>query len=290
MGRISSPKNIREIINKYGFRFSKSLGQNFLIDKNILEKIVEIAEITKKDCVIEVGPGIGSLTRYIAEAAKFVVAIEIDKALIPILKDTLKEYSNIEIINKDILKIDLHKLIEEKFQNQTVKVVANLPYYATTPIIMKFLEERIPVESLTVMVQKEVAQRMQAKPGTKDYGSLSIAVQYYTNPGILLRVSPSVFIPQPNVESAVVKLEVLKEPKVYVQREDLFFALIRDAFGKRRKTILNALSTGDLKLDRNLLKKILDKSDIEENRRGETLSIEEYALLSNNLAKIHNNL
>ncbi|HZK57237.1 MAG TPA: 16S rRNA (adenine(1518)-N(6)/adenine(1519)-N(6))-dimethyltransferase RsmA, partial [Clostridia bacterium] len=198
--------------------------------------------------------------------------------------------SNIEIINKDVLKIDLHKLIKEKFQNQTVKVVANLPYYATTPIIMKFLEEKVPVESLTVMVQKEVAQRMQAKPGTKDYGSLSIAVQYYSVPNILLRVSPSVFIPQPNVESTVVKLEVLKEPGIYVQREDLFFALVKDAFGKRRKTILNALNTGNLKLDRDLLKKVLDKSDIEENRRGETLTIEEYVLLANNLAEIHNNL
>jgi len=287
---ISSPKKVKEIMDKYGFKFSKSLGQNFLIDQNILRKIVEIAEITKEDCVIEVGPGIGNLTRYIAEAAKSVVAIEIDKALVPVLKETLREYSNIEIINEDILKIDLHKLIEEKFRNRTVKVVANLPYYATTPIIMKFLEEKIPVESLTLMVQKEVAQRMQAKPGTKDYGSLSIAVQYYSNPNILLRVPPTVFIPRPNVESAVVKLEVLKEPGVHVQREDLFFALIKDAFGKRRKTILNALNTGDLKLDRDLLKRVLDKSGIKENRRGETLTIEEYAFLANNLAEIHNNL
>lgn len=290
MDKISSPRKIKEIMNKYGFKLSKSLGQNFLIDENILKKIIDIAKITKDDCVIEVGPGIGNLTQHIAEAAGSVVAIEIDKALIPILKDTLKNYSNIEIINEDILKIDLHRLIKERFQNQTVKVVANLPYYATTPIIMKFLEERVPVESLTVMIQKEVAQRMQAKPETKDYGSLSIAVQYYSDPSILLRVPPSVFIPQPNVESVIVKLEILKEPGVYVQREDLFFALVKDAFGKRRKTVLNALSTGDLKLDKGLLREILDESNIEENRRGETLTIEEYALLSNNLAKIYNNL
>ena len=290
MNKISSPKKVREIINKYGFKFSKSLGQNFLADQNILEKIINAAGITKKDCVIEVGPGIGNLTQYIAEAAKSVVAVEIDKTLIPILRDTLKGYSNVKIINEDILKIDLHKLIGEKFQNRTIKVVANLPYYATTPIVMKFLEDKIPVESLTVMIQREVAQRMQAKPGTKDYGSLSIAVQYYSNPDILLRVPPSVFIPQPNVESAVVKLEILKDPRAYVQSEDLFFALVKDAFGKRRKTILNALSTGKLKLNKNLLKGILNESNIEENRRGETLTIEEYALLSNNLAKIYNKL
>ncbi len=290
MDRISSPKKTKEIINKYKFRFSKSLGQNFLIDQNILEKIVDLANISKEDFVIEVGPGIGSLTQYIAEAAKSVVAIEIDKNLIPILKDTLKDYTNIEIINEDILKTDLHKLIKEKFQNKTVKVIANLPYYVTTPIIMKFLEEKVPIDSLTIMIQKEVAQRMQAKPGTKDYGSLSIAVQYYSNPEILLKVPPSVFIPQPNVDSTVIKLEILKEPKVYVEREDLFFALIKDAFGKRRKTLLNALSSGDLKLDKDLLRNILNESNIEESRRGETLTIEEYAFLSNNLARKYNNM
>ena len=290
MDKISSPKKIKEIMSRHGFKISKSLGQNFLIDRNILERIIKIAGITKEDCIIEIGPGIGNLTQYIAEAAKFVVAVEIDKALIPILKDTLKDYSNIEIINEDILKIDLHKLIGDRFQNQKIKVVANLPYYVTTPIIMKFLEERVPVESLTVMVQKEVARRIQAEPGTKDYGSLSIAAQYYSEPNILLNVPPSVFIPQPNVESAVIKLEILKEPKVYVEKEDLFFTLVRDAFGKRRKTILNALNTGNLKLDKNLLKEILYESNIDENRRGETLSIEEYALLSNNLAKIYDNL
>ena len=180
MNKISSPKKIKEIMSRHGFKISKSLGQNFLIDKNILERIIKIAEITKEDCVIEVGPGIGSLTQYIAEAAKFVVVVEIDKGLIPILKDTLKDYSNIEILNEDILKIDLHKLIGERFQNQKIKVVANLPYYVTTPIIMKFLEEKVPIESLTVMIQKEVALRMQAGRN-KDYGSLSIAAILFLN-------------------------------------------------------------------------------------------------------------
>ncbi len=285
MDKISSPKKTKEVVNKYGFKFSKSLGQNFLIDQNILEKIVEVSQITKDDHVIEVGPGIGSLTQYIGDAAGSVVAIEIDKSLIPILNDTLKDYSNIEVINQDVLKIDLHGLIEEKFQGGPVKVIANLPYYVTTPIIMKFLEEKLPVDSLTIMIQKEVAQRMKADPNTKDYGTLSIAVQYYSDPNILFTVPPSVFIPQPKVESTVIKLDVLKEPRVHVENEDLFFAVIKDSFGKRRKTILNALSTGDLKLEKDLLKNILEESNIEENRRGETLTIEEYALLTNNLAK-----
>lgn len=286
MDRISSPKKTKEIVQKYEFKFSKSLGQNFLIDQNILDKIIDGANISKDDYVIEVGPGIGSLTQNIAEKSKSVVAIEIDKTLIPILNDTLKDYSNVEVINEDVLKLDLHKLITEKFKGNKVKVIANLPYYVTTPIIMKFLEERVPVQSLTIMIQKEVADRMQAKPCTKDYGALSIAVQYYCNPKILLKVPPSVFIPQPKVESTVIKLDILEKPKVYVESEELFFALVRDAFGKRRKTLLNALSTGNLKLNKDLLKNVLLSSGIDENRRGETLTIEEYGLLANNLAKI----
>ncbi|MBU5676481.1 16S rRNA (adenine(1518)-N(6)/adenine(1519)-N(6))-dimethyltransferase RsmA [Alkaliphilus sp. MSJ-5] len=286
MDRISSPKKTKDIVQKYGFKFSKSLGQNFLIDQNILDNIVDGANISKDDYVIEVGPGIGSLTQNIAEKSKSVVAIEIDKTLIPILNDTLKDYSNVEVINEDVLKLDLHKLINEKFKGNRAKVIANLPYYVTTSIIMKFLEERVPVQSLTIMIQKEVADRMQAKPGTKDYGALSIAVQYYCNPKILLKVPPSVFIPQPKVESTVIKLDILERPKVYVESEDLFFALVKDAFGKRRKTLLNALSTGDLKLNKDLLKDVLLSSGIDENRRGETLTIEEYGLLANNLAKI----
>jgi len=285
MDRISSPKKTKEIVQKHGFKFSKSLGQNFLIDQNILDHIVDGAGISQDDYVIEVGPGIGSLTQNIAERANSVVAIEIDKTLIPILEETLAGYSNVAVINADVLKLDLHKLISERFEGKNVKVIANLPYYVTTPIIMKFLEERVPVQSLTIMIQKEVADRMQAKPGTKDYGALSIAVQYYCNPKILLKVPPSVFIPQPKVESTVIRLDILEEPKVYVEREDLFFGLVKDAFGKRRKTLLNALSSGNLNLDKDLLKEVLPLSNIEENRRGETLTIEEYALLANNLAK-----
>lgn len=285
MDRISSPKRTKEIVQKHGFKFSKSLGQNFLIDQNILDNIVDGANILETDYVIEVGPGIGSLTQNIAERANSVVAIEIDKTLIPILQETLKDYKNVEVINEDVLKLDLHKLVEDKFKNNKAKVIANLPYYVTTPIIMKFLEEKVPVQSLTIMIQKEVAERMQAKPGTKDYGALSIAVQYYCNPKILLKVPPSVFIPQPKVESTVIRLDILDKPRVHVEREDLFFGLVKDAFGKRRKTLLNALSSGDLKLEKDMLKEVLSLSNIEENRRGETLTIEEYATLSNNLAK-----
>lgn len=285
MDRISSPKKTKEIVQKYEFKFSKSLGQNFLIDQNILDNIVDGANVSEGDCIIEVGPGIGSLTQNIAERADSVLAVEIDKTLIPILKETLGAYPNVEVINEDVLKLDLHKLIEEKFPGRTVKVIANLPYYVTTPIIMKFLEEKVPVKSLTIMIQKEVADRMQAGPGTKDYGALSIAVQYYSNPKILLKVPPSVFIPQPKVESTVIRLDILDTPKVSVEREDLFFSLVKDAFGKRRKTLLNALSTGDLKLDKNLSREVLAASNIDENRRGETLTIEEYGVLANNLAK-----
>lgn len=285
MDRISSPKKTKEIVQKYEFKFSKSLGQNFLIDQNILDNIVDGANVSEGDCIIEVGPGIGSLTQNIAERADSVLAVEIDKTLIPILKETLGAYPNVEVINEDVLKLDLHKLIEEKFPGRTVKVIANLPYYVTTPIIMKFLEEKVPVKSLTIMIQKEVADRMQAGPGTKDYGALSIAVQYYSNPKILLKVPPSVFIPQPKVESTVIRLDILDTPKVSVEREDLFFSLVKDAFGKRRKTLLNALSTGDLKLEKSLLREVLAASNIDENRRGETLTIEEYGVLANNLAK-----
>lgn len=285
MDKISSPKKTKEIVQKYGFKFSKSLGQNFLIDQNILENILNGAHISDKDYVIEVGPGIGSLTQNIGERAKKVVAIEIDKTLIPILNETLNGYSNVEIINQDVLNMDLHKLVQEKFEGNKPKVVANLPYYVTTPIIMKFLEEKVAIESLTIMIQKEVANRIQAGPGTKDYGTLSIAVQYYCDPKILLKVPPSVFIPQPKVESSVIRLDVLNKPRVYVEREDLFFGLIKDAFGKRRKTLLNALSSGKLKLNKKLVREVLIASNIDEKRRGETLSIEEYARLSNNLAK-----
>lgn len=284
MDKIASPKKTKEIIQEHQFRFSKSLGQNFLIDKNILENIVEAAEVTKEDYVIEVGPGIGSLTQHIADEAGKVIAIEIDRNLIPILQKTLADYDNIEVIHEDVLKVDLHKIIEEKFGGRKVKVIANLPYYVTTPIIMKFLEEKIPMTSMTVMIQQEVAQRMEAVPSTKDYGALSVAVQYYCDPKIMLKVPPSVFIPQPKVDSTVIRLDVLEKPKVHVEKEKLFFGIVRDAFGKRRKTLLNALSTGSLGLSKELVKEAFEATGIDGGRRGETLSIQEFADLANYIA------
>lgn len=284
MDKIASPKKTKEIIAQYQFRFSKSLGQNFLIDENILKKIVEGAQVTQEDYVIEVGPGIGSLTQYIADRAKSVVAIEIDKGLIPILQNTLVDYPNVEVLHQDVLKTDLYKLIEEKFAKNKVKVIANLPYYVTTPIVMRFLEEKLPITSMTIMIQQEVARRMEANPSTKDYGALSIAVQYYCQPKIIAKVPPSVFIPQPKVDSTVIRLDILEKPRVYVKNEKLFFDIVKDAFGKRRKTLLNALSTGNLKLDKQWVREVLETVGIEGNRRGETLSIEEFALLANEIS------
>lgn len=281
MERLISPKVTKEIVSKYGFKFSKSLGQNFLIDENILHKIIEGAEVNKEDMVVEIGPGIGTLTQALAACAQKVVAVEIDKTLLPILAETLKDVDNIEVVNEDVLKMDLHKLVVEKCEGKKVKVIANLPYYVTTPIIMKFLEEKVPVNNMVVMVQKEVADRMQAKPGTKDYGALSVAVQYYCEPKIITRVPKSVFIPQPNVESTVIRLTVLQEPKVKVYDEKLLFDVVKAAFGKRRKTLLNALSSSPLGQSKQQIQEILRHSGIEENRRGETLSIEEFAKLAN---------
>lgn len=285
MDKIASPKKTKEIISEYQFKFSKSLGQNFLIDENILEKIVIGSQVTKGDYVIEVGPGIGSLTQYIAEKAKSVLAIEIDKSLIPILDRTLAGYSNVKVINEDVLKLDLHKIMAEEFKepDAKIKVIANLPYYVTTPIVMKFLEEKLPIDSMTIMIQQEVAKRMEAMPSTKDYGALSIAVQYYSNPRIIAKVPPSVFIPQPKVDSIVIRLDILDKPRVKVEDEKLFFAIVKDAFSKRRKTLLNALSTGNLKLEKELLKEVFEKIDINPQRRGETLSIEEFALIANEI-------
>lgn len=280
MEKLVSPKVTKEIVERYGFKFSKSLGQNFLIDENILYKIIDGAEISKEDGVIEIGPGIGTLTQVLAERAGKVVAVEIDKNLLPILEETLREADNVEVINQDVLKLDLRGLIRDKFEGKPVKVIANLPYYVTTPIIMKFLEERIPVSSMVVMIQKEVADRMQAKPGTKDYGALSVAVQYYCEPRIITKVPKSVFIPQPKVESTVIQLKVLENPKVKVKDEGLLFDIVRAAFGKRRKTLLNALSSSNLGLDKEKIKEILSKSNIQEERRGETLTIEEFAHLA----------
>lgn len=285
MERLISPKVTKEIVKKHGFRFSKSLGQNFLVDENILYKIIDGAEVNEEDMVIEVGPGIGTLTQGLADRAGKVVAVEIDKTLIPILGETLADRDNVDVINEDILKIDIHKLIDEKSQGRPVKVIANLPYYVTTPIIMKFLEEKVPIQNIVVMIQKEVADRMQAKPNTKDYGSLSVAVQYYCDPEIVARVPKTVFIPQPKIESTVIRLKVLKEPKVKVQNEKMLFAVVKAAFGKRRKTLLNALSNSGLNIDKETIKKALENADIEANRRGETLTIEEFAKLADKLCE-----
>ena len=285
MDRIAKPKNTKEIIEKNKFRFSKSLGQNFLIDMNILERIIEGSKITNTDYVLEIGPGIGSLTQYIADKAQKVIAVEIDTKLISILEKTLQPYNNVEIIHGDILKIDLDKIAQEKFENQKFKVIANLPYYLTTPIIMRLLEGKLPISSITVMIQEEVGRRLGAQPSTKEYGALSIAVQYYCQTKQLLRVPPSVFIPQPKVDSVVIHLDVLENPRVHVDDETLFFKIVKDAFGKRRKTLLNALSTGDLAFNKDFLRQVLQLVEIDGSRRGETLSIDEFAKLANAISK-----
>lgn len=285
--RLYSPKVMKDILAKYRFRFSKRLGQNFLIDGNILDKICDGIELGKDDEVIEIGPGIGTLTQSLAERARKVVAIEIDKKLIPILGDTLSNYDNVEVINGDVLKLDLNNLIEEKFQNKKVKLAANLPYYITTPIIMKLLEDKVNLESIIVMVQKEVAERIQASPGTKAYGSLSIAVQYYSDPEIVTIVPKNVFIPRPNVDSAVIRLNVYDEPKVKVKDEELFFKVVKGAFAHRRKTLINSLSSFGIGVNKDQIKEMLNILDIKENIRGEKLFIEELAKLSDMIYELN---
>ncbi len=286
MDKLVSPRITKQIVDKYNFRFSKSLGQNFLIDENIIHKIIDGSEIDKKDGVIEIGPGIGTLTQYLCESAENVLAIEIDKTLIPILDETLEGYDNVEVVNEDVLKVDLNKLVEDKFSNEKVKVIANLPYYVTTPIIMKFLEDNVPVSDIVVMVQKEVADRLKASPNTKDYGALTVAVQYYCEPHIITRVPKSVFMPQPRVESTVIRLKVLDRPKVNIKDQKLFFKVVKGAFAKRRKTLLNSLSMSGLDIDKDEIKKALELSNIDPKRRGESLTIEEFATLANNVHSI----
>ncbi len=290
MAYLATPTATAEIIRKYGFNFQKKFGQNFLIDANILEKIVNSAEITKEDCVIEIGPGIGTMTQYLAEHAGWVVAVEIDKNLIPILKETLSEYDNVTIINEDILKVDIGKLAQEKNEGRPIKVVANLPYYITTPIIMGLFESHVPLSSITVMVQKEVADRMQVGPGTKDYGALSLAVQYYARPEIIVNVPPTCFMPRPNVGSAVIRLIRFEEPPVQVESEKKLFSIIKAAFNQRRKTLANALVNSSslvdkkgnaLKVTRQEVYGVLDKMGISQTIRGEALTLEEFAELSN---------
>ncbi len=286
MKDIATPVRTKEILQKYGFSFKKSLGQNFLIDTNILDRICDFAEISKETCAIEVGPGIGALTEQLAKRAEKVVSFEIDQRLLPILADTLSPYDNVRIIHSDVLKADVRKVMVEEFgEEKDVMVVANLPYYVTTPILMKLLEEDLPLRGIVVMLQKEVGDRIAAKPGTKAYGSLSIAVQYYTEAETVMIVPKTVFMPQPNVDSAVIRLTKRKEKAVQVDNEDFFFAVVRASFAQRRKTLMNNLvnNLSQVKGNKELLEKVLSDVNIDPKRRGETLSIEEFAQLSNGL-------
>ncbi|KPH75780.1 MULTISPECIES: 16S rRNA (adenine(1518)-N(6)/adenine(1519)-N(6))-dimethyltransferase RsmA [Bacillaceae] len=280
---IATPSRTKEILNKYKFTFKKSLGQNFLVDVNILQNIVKHAGIDKDSGAIEIGPGIGALTEQLAIHADKVVAFEIDQRLLPILKDTLGDYSNINLIHQDILEANVKEIIEENFApDQKVHVVANLPYYITTPILMKLIQDKLPVSSITVMIQKEVAERMAAEPNTKSYGSLTIALQYYTEAEVVMVVPKTVFMPQPNVDSAILKLNLREKPPVHVQDEDFFFDIIKASFAQRRKTLQNNLkSFFKDKYDKDMITDILLQSGIDFKRRGESLSIEEFAHLAN---------
>ncbi|MGR9047977.1 16S rRNA (adenine(1518)-N(6)/adenine(1519)-N(6))-dimethyltransferase RsmA [Halobacillus faecis] len=284
---VATPTRTKEILQTYGFSFKKSLGQNFLIDVNILKNIIAEAGIDRSASAIEIGPGIGALTEQLAQHADRVVAFEIDQRLLPILEETLGSYDNVEVINQDILKADVARVIAEHFKpGQPVRVVANLPYYITTPILMKLLMDRLPIDSITVMIQKEVADRMAAEPNTKSYGSLSIAVQYYTEASVVLNVPKTVFMPQPNVDSSVLHLEMREKPPVEVEDEEFFFDVVKATFGQRRKTLMNNLARhfkGEM--DKEELRNRLEKVDIEPSRRGESLSMQEFAALANVLYK-----
>ena len=279
---LGNPQNTIEVLQKYNFNFQKKFGQNFLIDEHVLDKIIRAAEITKDDYVLEIGPGIGTMTQYLACAAREVTAVEIDRALIPILEDTLKEYDNVSIINEDVLKVDIAALAKEKNGGRPIKVVANLPYYITTPIIMGLFESHVPLESITVMVQKEVADRMQVGPGTKDYGALSLAVQYYAKPYIVANVPPNCFMPRPAVGSAVIRLTRHQKPPVEVMDEKLMFRLIRASFNQRRKTLANGLkNSGELNLSKEVITAAIEKLGKGSSVRGEALDLEEFARLTN---------
>ncbi|NLJ41566.1 MAG: 16S rRNA (adenine(1518)-N(6)/adenine(1519)-N(6))-dimethyltransferase RsmA [Clostridiales bacterium] len=284
MGSLTSPKVIKNIIERHGFKFSKSLGQNFLIDSNIVEKIIEGANISEEDNILEIGPGIGTLTKELVTKAGKVVAVEIDRGLLPILNETLGSPSNLTIVQGDILKLDIKRLVKDYFEGQDFKVVANLPYYITTPIIMRFLEEDLPFTALTVMVQKELAQRMAASPNSKEYGSLSVAVQYYTQPQLVCKVPSTVFMPRPKVDSLVITLNRLDHSPAEVKDEKLFFSIVRAAFAKRRKTLLNNLVAENLgDWDKAEITKILEEVGIDPQIRGESLGIKEYALIANRM-------
>lgn len=283
---LGNPKRTIEVLQKYEFVFQKKFGQNFLIDTHVLDKIINAAEITKEDFVLEIGPGIGTMTQYLACAAREVYAVEIDKALIPILEDTLQDYDNVTVLNEDILKVDIRKLAEEHNQGKPIKVVANLPYYITTPIIMGLFEEHVPIESITVMVQKEVADRMQVGPGTKDYGALSLAVQYYAEPYIVANVPPNCFMPRPKVGSAVIRLTRHKEAPVKTVDEKLMFRLIRASFNQRRKTLVNSLKNSpELSFSKEEIQADIAACGFSEGVRGEALTLADFAALTNELKK-----
>ena len=283
---LGNPKKTIEVLQKYEFVFQKKYGQNFLIDTHVLDKIINAAEITEDDFVLEIGPGIGTMTQYLASRAREVFAVEIDKALIPILEDTLSEYENVTILNEDILKVDIRKLAEERNQGRPIKVVANLPYYITTPIIMGLFEEEVPVESITVMVQKEVADRMQTGPGSKDYGALSLAVQYYASPYIVANVPPNCFMPRPKVGSAVIRLSRHEKPPVDVKDPRLMFRIIRASFNQRRKTLVNGLKNAqDLDFTKEEIERAVSACGFPAGIRGEALTLQNFADLANCLSE-----
>ncbi|MDE6312027.1 MAG: 16S rRNA (adenine(1518)-N(6)/adenine(1519)-N(6))-dimethyltransferase RsmA [Lachnospiraceae bacterium] len=285
MEKLGNPQETIAVLQKYKFNFQKKFGQNFLIDTHVLDKIVTSAQVNQEDCVLEIGPGIGTMTQYLAERAGKVIAVEIDKALMPILKDTLQPYDNVRIINNDILKVDIQSLVEEENQGKPIKVVANLPYYITTPIIMGLFESHVPIYSITVMVQKEVADRMQVGPGTKDYGALSLAVQYYAKPEIVANVPPNCFIPRPNVGSAVIRLTRHEIPPVKVADEKLLFRLIRASFNQRRKTLVNGLNnSSELSFGKEEIVMALEEMQLPATIRGEVLTLEQFGLLSDILS------
>ncbi len=284
---LGNPTNTIKILEKYGFSFQKKYGQNFLIDSNIVKKIVQESGVKKDDFVLEIGPGIGTMTQILCENAREVVAVEIDKKLIPILtQDTLSFYDNVTVINEDILKLDINKLILEHNEGKPIKVVANLPYYITTPIIMGLFESHVPLESITIMVQKEVADRMQVGPGTKDYGALSLAVQYYANPQVVLIVPASCFMPRPNVDSAVIKLTCHHKPPVSVENEKLMFDIIRASFNQRRKTMTNSVVNANLGITKEQLLTALEQCGLKSTVRGEALNLQQFAQLSNELSSM----
>ena len=282
MATLGNPQNTIAVLQKYNFNFQKKFGQNFLIDTHVLDKIIAAANITKDDLVLEVGPGIGTMTQYLCEHARQVVAVEIDKNLIPVLEDTLSEYDNVKVINADILKVDINKIAQEENGGRPIKVVANLPYYITTPIIMGLFESHVPIENITVMVQKEVADRMQVGPGTKDYGALSLAVQYYAEPYIVANVPPNCFMPRPKVGSAVIRLTSHEQVPVEVQDEAFMFRLIRASFNQRRKTLVNGLNNSpEVNVPKEAILEALEKMGMSPTVRGETFSLEQFAELSN---------